>query len=360
MTVGDKTAVVLFQLGGPDSLEAVEPFLTNLFNDPDIINFPGAFLARRPLAKYIAAKRYRKVADHYREIGGKSPIFELTGRQAAALEQELNRHISSTVYVAMRYWRPFTEEVIVKVKEGHFTKIILLPLYPQFSRATTMSSLKEWRRLCKAFDIPLAQSEPICCYHSHPLYIEALADQITATLKRFTAVQPRDIDLVFSAHGIPVGLIAEGDPYQLQIEATVRSVLNHGAWRSPHSLCYQSKVGPAEWLKPSLGATIRDLAAKGRRHLLIIPVAFVTEHIETLHEINIEAREEAHGFGVQQFEMMPALNDHPKFIECLADLVLKKAKARPTGLAACRALHSAYPASRPPVLCPHWSAASLP
>lgn len=316
-------AVVLFQLGGPDSLEAVEPFLYNLFRDPDIINFPGAFLARKPLAKFISSRRSRKVAEHYREIGGKSPIVDLTNAQARALERELNRRLPAKVFVTMRYWHPLTEEVIGLMQRESFRKIICLPLYPQYSKATTVSSMKEWRAQADKMGFNSAPTETICCYHNHPLYIEAIADNIGSSYRKFSGVDPADIDLIFSAHGIPVSLVREGDPYKDHIEETVRLVVGHGAWKSPHVLCYQSKVGPAEWLKPSLPETMRALAGRGRRHFLVIPVAFVTEHIETLHEINIEAREEAKHLGVLQFEMMPALNDHPKFIECLADLVLK-------------------------------------
>jgi ferrochelatase len=160
-------------------------------------------------------------------------------------------------------------------------------------------------------------------YHHHPLYIQAIVERVNEAYKKFTHLHPTDVDLVFSAHGVPVSVIKSGDPYQQQIEETVKLVVETGKWESPHTLCYQSKVGPAEWLKPSLHNTIVELATKGRKHLLIIPIAFVTEHIETLHEINIETREEAEHFGIEQFEMMPALNDHPKFIQCLADLVMK-------------------------------------
>ena len=317
-----KIAVVLFQLGGPDSLEAVEPFLYNLFCDPDIINFPGAFLARRPLAKFISSRRAKKVADHYREIGGKSPIVGLTNAQARALEIQLNQSIPAKVFVAMRYWHPLTEEVIAELKPGRFSKIICLPLYPQYSKATTVSSVKEWERQCSILDFKAIPTETICCYHNHPLYIEAIVENINGTYSKFSSLPPDEVDLIFSAHGIPLSLVKEGDPYKDQIEETVRLVVERGGWKSPYRLCYQSKVGPAEWLEPSLHTAIAELAAVGRKHFLVIPVAFVTEHIETLHEINIEAREEAIHLGVEQFEMMPALNDSPKFIECLKALVM--------------------------------------
>lgn len=353
MTPDKKIAVVLFQLGGPDSLEAVEPFLYNLFCDPDIIDFPGAFLARKALARFISTRRSKKVAAHYAEIGGKSPIVDLTGAQARALERELGP--DARVFVAMRYWRPFTEDVIAELKRGRYEKIVLLPLYPQFSKATTISSMKEWQKQSALLGFQDAPTSTICCYHNHPLYIEGIVDNINTAYAKFSHLDPLEVELVFSAHGVPVSLIAAGDPYKLHIEETVRLTVEKGAWKSPHRLCFQSKVGPAQWLKPSLDDTIHELAAQGRKHLLIIPVAFVTEHIETLHEINIETRQEALELGIEQFEMMPALNDHPKFIACLADLVRKSASGTPTGLRSCQALPGTPLATRTPVLCPFWN-----
>ncbi len=321
----NRIAVVLFQLGGPDSLDAVEPFLYNLFCDPDIINFPGAFLARRALARMISRRRGRIVAENYREIGGKSPILDLTMAQAAALENALRPDLPAKVVVAMRYWHPFTAEAAGELKNGNYRKLILLPLYPQYSIATTVSSLKEWKKQSEIFDLAKIPSETICCYHNHPLYIDAIVDRIGIAYKKFADLDPSDVDIVFSAHGVPMKLVKAGDPYKGHIEETVRLVAEKGKWASPHRLCYQSKVGPMEWLRPSLNETVDSLAAHGRRNLLIVPVAFVTDHIETLHEINIETRRRAGELGITRFEMMPALNDSPLFIGCLKDLVVKNA-----------------------------------
>lgn len=318
-----KIAIVLFQLGGPDSIEAVEPFLYNLFLDPDIIDFPGAFIARRLLARKVASSRSKPIGDHYREIGGKSPINELTDLQAKGLERSLRSSgIDARVLVAMRYWHPLTGEVIEALKKEPCDEVILLPLYPQFSKATTYSSMNEWRRQAHSleFNVP---TRLVCCYPGHTAYIEALVDNINTAMKRFGGMDPQELDLVFSAHGVPVDFIRKGDPYKLHVEETVRQVLARGGWKNPSHICYQSKVGPARWLEPSLTGLIRTLAGLGRQNLLVIPVAFVTEHIETLHEINIEAREEAEHLGITGFEMMPALNDHPRFIDCLTDLVLR-------------------------------------
>jgi len=317
MAAPKKIAVVLFQLGGPDSQEAVEPFLYNLFCDPDIINFPGSFLARKPLAKLISTTRSKKVRLHYAEIGGCSPIRRLTEQQARALEAALRPHISAHVLVAMRYWRPNTMEAIAALETSPFDELILLPLYPHYSFATTASSLKEWNRLYK----PSNPVHLIDHFYDHPDYIAGIVERVNSVLRQLP--RPSDVHLVFSAHGLPLVLIEKGDPYPKQIEATVQMVRDLGAWPNPHVLCYQSRVGPQKWLAPSLMGTIDELAREGVRRMLVIPISFLTEHIETLYEINIEAREHAESLGISDFYMMPALNDSPLLIRSLADLVLR-------------------------------------
>jgi ferrochelatase len=346
-----KIAIVLFQLGGPDSLEAIEPFLYNLFMDPDIIDFPGAFLGRKPLAKFISSRRSVKIAENYKQIGGKSPILHLTQRQALALDATLKlQDIDARVFIAMRYWHPMTDVVVNEIKEGGFEKVILLPLYPQYSQATTLSSIKEWNRQAKkqGFVIPTTL---VCCYPSQPLFIEALVENINSALMRFQNIASKEIDFIFSAHGVPSHYIKRGDPYQLQIEETVLCVVERGMWNSPYTLCYQSKVGPMKWLKPSLIETVERLAQSGRKHLLVIPIAFVTDHIETLHEINIDVRKQAMAHGIQQFELTPALNDHPKFIQCLAELVQAQliSNEQPNR---CKALWNNHRDRPIPILCP--------
>ncbi len=315
-----KLSVVLFQLGGPDSRSAVEPFLYNLFCDPDIINFFGAWFARRPLARYIARNRAGIVRDHYNAIGGQSPIRALTQRQARALEAALAPHFDARCHIAMRYWNPLTAEAAAEVVAFGADQIVLLPMYPQYSFATTVSSLKEWKRLYRPNGKP-ASVQTIEKFFDHPLYIRAVAERITLSLTHFE--DPGKVRIVFSAHGLPLSLIERGDPYAQQMEKTVELVMKSGGWANPHTLCYQSKVGRRKWLSPSLTSTIEDLARAGEKYLLVVPVAFVTEHIETLHEINIEAREEAEKLGIEQFEMMPAVGDTPTFIAALADLVLQ-------------------------------------
>ncbi len=318
-----KIAVVLFQLGGPDSLDAVEPFLFNLFMDPDIIDFPFASFAREPLARLIASRRVKKVKSHYAEIGGKSPILELTYRQARALQNALKKTVNAKVFVAMRYSRPYTEETIRELQKEKIDEMVLLPLYPQYSKTTSGSSLNEWNRKLSAAGLNHLPVKVIKEFHAHPLYIEAVVEKVHEALKRFSGVDPKEVFFLFSAHGVPVKVIEHGDPYKEQVEKTVQLVMERGKWKSPHQLCWQSKVGPAVWLKPYLHKAIPELASRGVKNLLIIPIAFVTEHIETLHELNIKAREQAERLGISHVEIMPALNDSPTFINALADLVLQ-------------------------------------
>jgi len=326
MSAAKKIAVVLFQLGGPDSQAAVEPFLYNLFRDPDIINFPGAFLARKPLAKLISSTRAKSKRRDYAAIGGSSPIRRLTEQQARALEVALKPHISARTIVAMRYWHPDTAGAIAALESAEFDELVLLPLYPHYSFATTGSSLKEWNRLYK----PKVPVYVIDHFYDHPDYIAGIVERINSVLQQLP--NPEKVHLIFSAHGLPLSLVEKGDPYPKHIEATVRLIREMGSWSNPHVLCYQSRVGPMKWLTPSFTGTIERMARDGQRRMLVIPISFLTEHIETLHEINIEARELAESLGIEEFHMMPALNDSPLLIRALADLVLR-AVGRRSGVA---------------------------
>jgi ferrochelatase len=311
-----RTGVVLFQLGGPDSLEAIEPFLFNLFCDPDIIDFPFARIGRKPLAKLISSTRARKVQHHYAAIGGASPIRRFTEQQARALQLRLQQSgMNARCFVAMRYWHPFTTEAIEQVLAALCDEVVLLPLYPQYSSTTTGSSLNEWQRRFQS-DLPVYSVEP---FYRHHLYLDALAEKIEETLARFP--DPRRAELVFSAHSVPMSVIEKGDPYQRQIEETVNLVMQRAGWSNRHRLCYQSKVGASRWLQPSLHKTLRALAAENVREVCIVPISFVSDHVETLGEIDHEAREEAVALGITQFEMTPGLNNSPIFISALADLV---------------------------------------
>jgi protoporphyrin/coproporphyrin ferrochelatase len=322
MSDAKRVAVVMFQLGGPDSQAAVEPFLYNLFSDPDIINFPGAFLARKPLAKLISTTRAKTAGKNYAQIGGGSPIRKLTEQQARGLQAALQPHVSARTIVAMRYWHPDTAEAIARLDSEPYDELVLLPLYPQYSFATTKSSINEWER---QYDKrPAGHRVPthlIEHFYEHPDYIAGIVERINSVLLNLP--NPEDVHLVFSAHGLPLALVEKGDPYPRHIQETVQMVREMGAWSNPHVLCFQSKVGPQKWLQPSLTSTIKEMSQRGIKRMLVIPIAFLTEHIETLHEINIEARKEAHELGVREFHMMPALNDSPLLIRAMADLVLR-------------------------------------
>ena len=320
-----RVGIVLFQLGGPDSLQAVEPFLLNLFLDPDIIPMGPLGFLRKPLAKLISSRRSIPVAGKYAEIGRRSPIGLLTERQRVRLVEAVSPYIDPVAVTAMRYWHPLTAEAVDTLRRaGPLDEIVLLPLYPHFSYATTLSSLKEWRRVYGE-----SNGGPKVCtigqFYNHPRYVQAVVQRIGSILRQFP--ESSRIHLVFSAHGLPMSLVEKGDPYPQQIEETVRLVCEAGTkqypgWPRTHLLCYQSRVGPAKWLQPPLTGMIERLGQEGVKEMLVVPISFVTEHIETLHEINIEARDEAKKVGIERFRMMPAVGDSPLFIGALKELVL--------------------------------------
>jgi ferrochelatase len=305
-------------LGGPDSARSIEPFLYNLFCDPDIIDFPFARIARQPLAKLISTTRARHVAHHYAEIGGKSPILENTVRQAVALEAALRVDYDARVVVAMRYWHPFTDEAIGLLERSRPDEVVLLPLYPQYSKTTTGSSLNEWRRRFHPNGWA-PRVHAIEEFHEDPIYLDAVVEAVNGTLAGI--VDLSDTDFLFSAHSVPLAVIERGDPYQRQIERTAELVWRRGGWPGRKHVCYQSKVGAAKWLRPSMHETVKRLAAEGRKHVVVVPISFVSDHVETLHEIAIEHREQARGLGIEDFRLVPGLNDSPKFISALAGLV---------------------------------------
>lgn len=311
-----RIGVVLFQLGGPDTLEAIQPFLFNLFSDPDIIDFPGARIGRRPLAAIISATRARKVERHYSLIGGGSPIRRFTEQQARCLEIALAQAgLDAHCFVAMRYWHPFTAEAVRQLRAAECDEVVLLPMYPQYSITTTGSSLNEWRRRFSG-DLPVYR---IKTFYGNPLYLQAVVERINEALARFP--EPEKAEIVFSAHSVPAAVIDGGDPYQRQIERTVELVMARGGWSNHHRLCYQSKVGARKWLQPSLHTTLRTLAAEKVRQLCVVPISFVSDHVETLCEIDHEARRAAESLGIKQFEMTAGLNDSPLFIRALAEMV---------------------------------------
>ena len=321
----EKIGVVLLNLGGPDSLEAVEPFLYNLFVDPDIINFPGSFLVRKPLAKLISSKRHPRIQEQYKQIGGKSPLKEFTLGQCRLLEIELNKKFPAKVYAAMRYWHPFTSEVLDEIEREGIKKVILLPLYPQYSKATTESSVKEWKKQLELRGgIAGLEWSLVEHYYDFMPYVDAFVERINEGLAKFSPDKRDKVDILFSAHGTPMKLVREGDPYSGHICETVTAVKNRGGWANPHHLCFQSKVGPQKWLTPSTPKVIEELAKKGVKNMLVVPIAFASDHLETLFEVGIEFKHLATEKGVEKFEVTEGLNYSPKFINALAQLVFNK------------------------------------
>ncbi|MDA8428828.1 MAG: ferrochelatase [Geobacteraceae bacterium] len=312
--MSDKTAVMLLQMGGPDSLAAVEPFLYNLFSDRDIIRIGPRFL-QPIIARMIVKRRAPKSAANYRDIGGKSPLRELTEQQAKELEKVLGD--GYRCFVAMRYWKPFTDEALNAIRMEGIQHIIALSLYPHYSRATSGSSFNELERYL-AGSKPRPEVTYIRQFYNHSLYIRALVENIELGLAGFS--DRSRVQLFFSAHSLPQSFIADGDPYLDHIQATVKLVMERFEGVA-HHLAFQSRAGPVKWLEPSTQDKLKELAAQGHREVLMVPLSFVSDHIETLHEIDIEYREEAHKLGITDFRRMESLNSSPLFIACLADLV---------------------------------------
>ncbi|MCS7031432.1 MAG: ferrochelatase [Gloeomargarita sp. SKYG116] len=327
--MGQQLGVLLLNLGGPEKLEDVRPFLYNLFADPEIIRLPFPWL-QKPLAWLIAAMRHRRSCENYRRIGGGSPLRRITEQQAQALEQQLHQMgCPARVYVGMRYWHPFTEEALAAMEQDGIKKLVILPLYPHYSISTSGSSLRLLERLRQAGTY-LSQIEHtvIPYWYQRRGYIEAMVDLIRQTLDALPA--PEHVHLLFSAHGVPRSYVdQEGDPYQTQIEKSVELIVQALNRPNDYTLAYQSRVGPVEWLKPYTEDVIPALAAQGVRDLLVIPISFVSEHIETLQEIDQEYRELAHHSGIINFHRVPALNTHPRFIQDLAEAVIEAIAAPP-------------------------------
>jgi len=314
----NKSAVVLFNLGGPDSLEAVQPFLENLFNDPDIFKLPF----QKTLARFVSKKRSPKIQEEYKLIGGKSPLSMWTERQRKLLQNKLLlRGYKADVFVAMRYWKPLTEETVHQIGKNDYEKIILLPLYPHYSISTTGSSFNEWKRFYKSDASKLIYIEN---YFNHPIYIQALNERIDQALQKFPENIRKNVQLVFSAHGTPVSYLKKGDPYSGQIKSTIEAVMELRNNDREYHLCFQSKVGPAKWLEPATDKMIEELASKGKKYLLIIPISFVSDHIETLYELDIEYRHTAEKAGIENYIVMEGLNDSQLFVDALYELASER------------------------------------
>ena len=339
MSPRERTAVLLFNYGGPDSLAEVRPFLRRIFSDPDILALPApAALLRAPLAWIIAAARTRASQECYRAIGGASPLNAGTARQARALEGVLAADGDFVVLPAMRYWGFRTDLALRAAREARATRFVLLPLYPHFSRATTGSSLADFRRealRAGAGDLPV---HLVASYHDHPAFIETVSAIIAEALARLPEEARRRASLLFSAHGLPLR-IAEGDPYAGQVEATVRAVVARLGFEGEVRLSYQSKVGPVRWLEPSTEEVVREFRERRDGPLLVYPVSFVSEHQETLYELDILYGEPARAAGLD-YRRLPTPGCRPDFIDCLRRLTLE-AIVRPA--VRCDALECDFP-----------------
>jgi protoporphyrin/coproporphyrin ferrochelatase len=319
-----KIGVVLFNLGGPDELSSVKPFLFNLFNDPAIIGAPS--LIRFILAKLISSKREKKAKEIYSFMGGKSPILKETNEQRIELEKMLEKEDSNyKVFISMRYWKPFINETIKDIIKWNPDEVILLPLYPQFSSTTSGSSLNSWKKEIdkNKLEIP---TKIICCYPQNEDFILAHVNEIKNIIKKAKNKNRnnKNIRLLFSAHGLPEKIIKKGDPYQYQIEKTVTKVIeNLNINEFLYTICYQSKVGPLKWIGPSTEQEIIK-SSKNNEIIVLVPIAFVSEHSETLVELDIEYKEIANNNGCDLYFRAPALGKNKYFIKGLYNLITKK------------------------------------
>ena len=297
LEAGDKVGVVLLNLGGPDTVEQVEPFLYNLFMDPAIIDIPVGGILRHWLCRYVSSSRSKKVATDYEMIGGGSPINHLTREQAASLNKHLNTRfgekagVEFKTYVAMRYWHPLSEDAAAEMQKDGINKVVLLPLYPQYSKTTTGSSLIYWHALKENKEIPDWPTTYVFEYAANPKYIQSVSERIDEALQRFPKNVRDQVHLVFSAHGTPLKEMTERrDPYCCLVNSSVDRVMTQRGFDRPFHVAFQSKVGPGEWLSPSTPDKLEELAGEGVRSVLMIPIAFVTDHVETAYELDIEVR----------------------------------------------------------------------
>ncbi|PLX42982.1 MAG: ferrochelatase [Deltaproteobacteria bacterium] len=308
-----KTGVILLNMGGPDSIEAIQPFLENLFSDPEILRFPLSFILQKPLARFISKKRAVKVAPLYEAMGGESPQCRITAEQARLLGEELGDDYR--VVVAMRYWNPRADEAVREVKEWGAERLVVLPLYPHYSRATTGTSLTDLDVALKAAGAVGLPRVTVTSWEDFPPYVEALAETLKEAMP-----EGGETTILFSAHGLPERLIKEGDPYLAQVERTVAAVMERFPGK-PNKLSFQSRTGPVKWLEPYTDEMIKELAGDGVEDLTVLAVSFVSDHIETLQEIDVEYRELALEAGMKRFRRAPALNARPSFIRALAKRV---------------------------------------
>ncbi len=317
-----RVGVLLLNLGGPERLEDVRPFLYNLFSDPEILRLPIQGL-QKAVAWLISTLRFAKSQENYRLIGGGSPLRRITEEQAQALKEALKAQgHEAQVYVGMRYWHPFTEDAIASIKKDGIEELIILPLYPQFSISTSGSSFRLLENLwMRDPELQKIKYSVIPSWCDNPGYIKSMADLLRNELDEFD--NPDDVTIFFSAHGVPKSYVEElGDPYQKEIEASTKLILETLERPNPSILAYQSRVGPKEWLQPYTDEVIVDIAQEGVKRLAVVPISFISEHIETLQEIDMEYRELAEEAGIEEFRRVPAPNTETTFINALSNLVV--------------------------------------
>ncbi len=316
-----KTAVLLMNLGGPDSVEAIEPFLFNLFSDREIIKLSPIPFMQKFIARKIASSRVQKVIPRYELIGGKSPINDITHAQAKSLQESLNADSAANRFLVepvMRYWKPYTEDVVGRLIEGGYSDIIAVTLYPHYSKATTGSSVNELNRVLKSVNTKF-RIKYVSNFATHEGYIKAICKRIKEGLRKFP--KGHDAHVLFSAHSLPEDFIKKGDPYLDETEQTIKAVLERMTLPN-HHLAFQSRSGPVKWLEPATDKTIERLGNEGVKDILVVPVSFVSDHIETLFEIDIMFKELAESHGVENFIRAESLNNSADFIDVLKDLVL--------------------------------------
>ena len=323
--LGGTLGVVLLQLGGPESLDGIQPFLERMFRDRDLFRMPVSERLQDWFASRVSRWRAKMVRPLYAAIGGKSPIGDITRRQAELVEREVRRELDCKVFVAMRYSRPNADDAIQAAREAGCKRILLVPLFPQYSFGTTRSSFLDWDRRCRANGFRV-QTDRIEHYYYWIHYLRALAQRIDEGLDRLA--KGAMVHVVYSAHSVPKAFIERGDPYQHQIHYTadwVTELVPDDSRIASVTVCFQSRMGPWHWLGPSLAATLRRLARKRAKSVLVVPISFVSDHLETLSEIDIEARAFATKYGIKHFETTEGLNDSPLFIRALAELILERA-----------------------------------
>ncbi len=325
MDVEKPIGLVVLNMGGPDSLSAVRPFLYQLFSDRDLIQLPAGALLQKPFAALISLLRAPKVRLNYAQIGGRSPQLEWTTRQVEGIARQLGPQIRP--YIAMRYWAPRADETVKRMKADGIKQAVVLSLYPHYTDATTGSSLKDFARAVQQH-YPALGYTVLREWYDWPAYLDALTNRVREGLEKFHEMVRDEVAILFSAHALPQKFIDRGDPYLIHVQATVQGVMERLGRRTCH-LGFQSRSGPVLWMEPDTVALIDRLAGEGVPGVLIVPVSFVSDHIETLQEIDFEYRMHAEKIGIPRFERAPSLNDHPDFLKALAELVAHHLEQQP-------------------------------